>query len=984
MNRGPWILALLALSACRGPADSEGCDPDAKKGDLIINEVVSKNEGTFVDRTGATDDWVELVNVSDRALNLGDFSLYDENNQGRLPLRTLGPGGRTLIWLDKEPEQGGDHLPFKISSDGERLGIASCNAVIDEVRVPALAANEAYAKHPDSTGPANVCRYATPRATNGPACSPPAPYGLVKARRYREYDWPEMHPPLPRPLAISELALSPAAFIELQNTGEEPVLLADYTFELAPTRPGRPFPAAGEGRTIELGEGNLLPGEWLAIPIFESDVAEIRVSSEFEGVATLFAQDGGVADRIDFIHFPVGASLARLQNGPERPVYCDARTPGEENDCTILESREIGDRVRGLRTLSDFERLARGGSTLDMSAVKFVMDLEQSGSVHFLSSEKWPLHYSFVRDVIYQDPPLDRCDPEEDRLFYDGWRAFSIDEYFSPTGRHFHLGTLVHHGSGGQRTVEYTPGDAILASDIRDSFFAVTARVLEPRDWSFRPQTENQVEKAVNIDGELPIIDTNEPFADLLYQPLTHGVGFGVLTFVPSDQLHSAPLGPQVLLVTDDVPNDIPLVGGLITQAFQTPLAHVNVLSQSRGTPNMALRNALENARIEQHLGELVRLEVRGNDFSIELAEPAEAGAFWETFVPSGPQRAPRLNDEEIGLVDLKDATFEDLPAIGAKAAQFAELYRVDLNYPGQCANVTSFYVPHSAFAIPVAYSIEHYADSGAKDFLAERSATDEFQTNPSYRRDVLLQAQEKVLQHPVASRVLSRITSEILVRFAGKSVRLRSSSNAEDLTGFSGAGLYTSMSARASEPGSIERALRVVWASLYNPRAYDERELARIDHSEVAMGVLVHEAFPLELANGVGVSRNINEPNRGDIFYFNVQAGEASVTNPAPGVTTEAYTYQWNRPPTKTQLTASSLTFGEAIMSESEELAVGCALDAIHRHFRPLLDPEGEDPWFSMEIEFKLSYPSRKLVVKQARPHTFAGFEPASDCREF
>ena len=49
------------------------------------------------------------------------------------------------------------------------------------------------------------------------------------------------------------------------------------------------------------------------------------------------------------------------------------------------------------------------------------------------------------------------------------------------------------------------------------------------------------------------------------------------------------------MLITDDVPNDVPLVGGLITEAFQTPLSHVSVLSRNRGTPNMALRDARED-----------------------------------------------------------------------------------------------------------------------------------------------------------------------------------------------------------------------------------------------------------------------------------------------------------------------------------------------------------------------------------------------------
>ena len=43
----------------------------------------------------------------------------------------------------------------------------------------------------------------------------------------------------------------------------------------------------------------------------------------------------------------------------------------------------------------------------------------------------------------------------------------------------------------------------------------------------------------------------------------------------------------------DEAPNDISVVQGIITEEFQTPLSHVNVLSQNRKTPNMGLRNAM-------------------------------------------------------------------------------------------------------------------------------------------------------------------------------------------------------------------------------------------------------------------------------------------------------------------------------------------------------------------------------------------------------
>lgn len=987
MNRPLCLTLILLLGGCRaaGGETEKRCTQKGEPGDLVLNEVVSNNEGVWVDQAGETDDWVEILNTSEHPIDLADFTLADEKNEAKLPRRTLEPGARTLMWLDEETEEGEDHMPFKLSSEGETLYLRSCDVTIDEVDVPLLTENETFARYPDGADDWEVCRYTTPRADNGDHCETPDPYGLVTGTEYAEYEWPNTYPELPAPLAISELALLPANFIEIENTSDEPVSLDDYRFELAAIAPGQPFPALGEGDSIALGSAELNPGQHFSFSVSDEQTQALQNSPEFEGVATLFDENGNVIDRIDFMRFPSGSSLARPHDAPARPMYCEEQTPDEPNDCTILASREIGDRVRGLRTLGDFAALAEGGSTLQTSAVKFIVDVVQDRAVHFLSSERWPLHYTFIREVIEGNAPLDRCDSEENALFYEGWRRFSQEEYFVTTGRHYFLGTLVHHGATGHHTTEHAQGDEILASDIRDSFFTVTGRVLDPTEWAFRPQDAAQTEKALTINGQLPILPTNAPFADLTYQPLTHGVGYGVLTFVPAEDLHTTPLGSQVLLVTDDVPNDIPLVGGLITEAFQTPLAHVNVLSQSRGTPNMALRDALKDPRITEYLGELVRLEVSGDGFSIEPADPDEAAAFWEGFTPSGPKQSPRLETSVTELVDLLDASLEFLPIIGAKAAQMAELYRVEPLNVGACAEVIPFRVPEGAFAVPVAHFLQHYEESGAKAFLEEERERNNFATDPLHRAEILERVQTLMLDHPVEPVLLLTIIDQVQRRFQSRRVRFRSSSNAEDLPGFNGAGLYTSISAEIGDPDrTVEDALRTVWASLFTARAYDEREISRVNHDLVAMGVLVHEAFLQEAANGVGVSRNLSDPNRGDIYYVNVQTGEASVTNPAPGVTTEAFTYRWTRPPTKTLLSVSNLTFGNPVMTEAEELEVGCALAAVHQHFEPLIDPDNEDPWFAMEIEFKLEYPTRNLLLKQARPHAIGGFEVPTDCRDF
>jgi hypothetical protein len=181
---------------------------------------------------------------------------------------------------------------------------------------------------------------------------------------------------------------------------------------------------------------------------------------------------------------------------------------------------------------------------------------------------------------------------------------------------------------------------------------------------------------------------------------------------------------------------------------------------------------------------------------------------------------------------------------------------------------------------------------------------------------------------------------------------------------------------------------MRIVWASLWNPRAYDERRFGGIDETNIAMGVLVHPAYQSEETNGVAVSRNVLDLSRGDVYYFNAQAGEASVTNPAPGVSTEQLTYNWYRTPLLMYQSESSLLAAldpprASVLSAGEADELACALAAIHEWFQPLLDPEGEDPYFTMETEFKLIGPERQLLIKQARPHTFGSTQSVGDCRE-
>ena len=469
-------------------------------------------------------------------------------------------------------------------------------------------------------------------------------------------------------------------------------------------------------------------------------------------------------------------------------------------------------------------------------------------------------------------------------------------------------------------------------------------------------------------------MSSDAPYQGVTFQPLVPGVAFGTLHLASVGELDSLDLGPRDIVLTDGIPNEIPLIAGLITETFQTPLAHVNVLSRGRGTPNMALREARKDPRIAPFIGKLVRYEVFGADFQITLADPDEAVAFWESRKPSGDPISPRVDVSRRGIVPLDHISLADVPLVGGKAAQLAELAQVEF-----CAGDVS--VPEHAFAIPVVHSLEHFEDSGAKALLAELRRDARFLADPDARAAGLLRVQDAILSHPLDPALHDEIEAAVAERWPNRQLRFRSSSNVEDLAGFNGAGLYLSEGVDADAASTrIDDAIRSVWASLWNDRGFAEREYYGVDQTQVAMAILVHPGFPSERANGVAITRSVIDPTRDDLVTVNAQVGEALVTNPAPGIISDEFDMS-TLDASRAFYNHSSFSPKEPVLSADESEFLVCNSRAIHDHFKPLLDPDDENPWFAMDIEFKLVGPGRSLVIKQARSYSFGQTAPEGWC---
>ena len=947
--------------------------------ELRLNEVVSNNAGVWVDQLGETDDYIEIVNPTATPRDLSQYSLADSTNTAKLPGITLEPNSRVILWADGQTEQGQNHLTIRINSGGEELSLRRKDgAVVDRVEVPALAEHHAYARIPDTTGSFIDCGWATPTQSNGDTCGPPSVPDLPQTMSFLPFEWPSPWPAPPLPLRLTELALRPAAFIEVLNGSSEPFDLSQCQFTLAATSVGRGFPSAADGIALPLPPMTLGPHERTAVELPSSALADVAATTNFEGVVTLWDRStGSVLDRRAFSQYPENAVLSRVPD-PDGPFrYCANATPGASNDaCEPVTSRDVGDHVRDLETPGDFIALSSSHGTVGNAAVEFIVDMESNDQVTLLNSANWDLHFIFIREIIEGQAHLNRCIPEELALFDADWYRFSVEQYFTDTGRRYLLGNLIKYAGSNIQTVEFSPGDAMNPSQMKRAFFAVLQHVDDPSKWALRPQDSTQLARMREIEGQVPIVDPNAPFRDITFQPLVPTVGFGTLRFIPSEAIREAELGPRDIVVTDQVPLDIPFIGGLITEAFQTPLAHVNVLSRGRGTPNMGLKGAREDPALKPLFGKLVRLEVGSSKFTISPANSAEAAAFWDSKKPSGPAAVPRLDTSVRGIQPLSAHGISDIPAIGGKAAQLAELGRVELGYAR---------VPRNSFAIPVAHSLEHFEKSGGKARLSRYRQDPAFKADPTIREAKLALVRKDILAMPLDPVLLRALREQMATNWPSRRVRFRSSSNTEDLPNFNGAGLYISEGIKPSASDEeVATTLRNVWASLWRLRAYDEREYFNIDHDAVAMAVLVQEAFPSEAANGVAISRDILDPTRSELYYINAQVGEALVTNPAPGAASDEFTYSLWRSPSVVMHKRSSLTYGEPVLSDDEALQVASSLQAIHDHFRALIDPNKENPWFAMDIEFKFLNPNRELVIKQARPYSFGNEAPPGWCDLF
>ena len=500
-------------------------------------------------------------------------------------------------------------------------------------------------------------------------------------------------------------------------------------------------------------------------------------------------------------------------------------------------------------------------------------------------------------------------------------------------------------------------------------------------------ENKYELQKSLYDASRVNILLDSDILPDIGYVAYNLAEGYGLLrVFEPGESP-----GPRDIAILSVLPNDLPRAAGVITTVPQTPLSHVNLRAIQNGTPNAFIRDALTDEAVTDLVGSYVYYRATAGGFALRAATKAEVD---NHHTASRPQQTQTLQRDltKTSITSLSNVSFADWTAFGVKAANMAELTKVSL----------------PTGTTPVGYAVPFYfynefmkqATVSKETILGKKKAPDEekitlpagstlasavtqmlahpkFQTDADIQEEMLDDLRKAIKNATSPQWIITALTTMHDNYPDGQSLRYRSSTNNEDLPHFNGAGLYDSKTQDPDETTAdgIDKSIKAVWASLWNHRAFLERDFHRVDHTTVAMGVLVHPNYSDEKVNGVAVSFD-PITGRDGYYYVNSQLGEDLVTNPEALSLPEELLL--DPAGSATVLSRSNLAAANQLfMTDAQMRRLRTSLKAIHDHFKTLYSPaENED--FAVEIEFKITA-HNNLAIKQARPWVFS--QPLSAC---
>jgi rifampicin phosphotransferase len=523
--------------------------------------------------------------------------------------------------------------------------------------------------------------------------------------------------------------------------------------------------------------------------------------------------------------------------------------PGASPGATIRGRQPAGE-VKSLGQVAsraDFDRLSRvyyRGRFYALPHLMFVIDRRDHDRVYYVNSKRFAFHKDFVNATY---------------LSLERGRAFYENNYLRPE-RRFLLGTVAYQPSLDRFTFEFWEGDRLTKDLLAAAYAALSRTFYAPLAFKTNSSAQEAAAAELNHTAQpaVPVMTAREFAGNSEYQPLNLGAGIGQLRIL--DRLTpDTVIDRNQIVIFKEVPVQLTPLSGIITTEPASPLSHVNMLAKSWGIPVAHIKNA--DRLFKQLEGKYVRLDVSENDYKLAPADAREVTERNRQWTKRADLVTPRADLSEGRLTDLRDQRARDAIRFGAKSANLGELIQARLGLQ----------VP-PGFTIPFRYYQEFIRRDRLEDRIAAAVEEDRFVHDPAYRKARLAELRGWIQAAPLDAAFKRAVLDKAHRQHPGKPLFARSSTNAEDLPNFSGAGLYTTVPNVRTDEQLLE-AIKTVWASVWNYEAYEARESFGMNHFGVYPAVLLQEGIDADSA-GVAITTDPFDPQDRGAVYVNAKRG--------------------------------------------------------------------------------------------------------------
>ncbi|WMD22702.1 PEP/pyruvate-binding domain-containing protein [Achromobacter seleniivolatilans] len=519
----------------------------------------------------------------------------------------------------------------------------------------------------------------------------------------------------------------------------------------------------------------------------------------------------------------------------QRPLRPDEREARQAENAKHAGPAFLGQ----ITSQAEFQQLARvynAGTPLEIPHVLFVIDRQRGDRIYYIDTPRYTLHENFAR---------------ERRLLPGQDKDTLIAQYKDPN-RRLLFGTLSWQRDLPGYTYEFWEGDRLTPELLALTGERLRATFYEPLRFKANSTMHEQTAQGAGVE----YVTQEALLREQTFLPLNTGRAQGRMRIVASVE-DTPDLAPTDIVVLDEVPVALPPVAGLVTQRPSTLLSHVNLLAKGWRIPNAYVRDAV--AALREHDGQWVELTVTSNGYQVQRIAKPDVSA---TPVKTAALPLPKPDLSVKAIKPLTGMSTRDSRHCGVKAANLGAL---------KSALPPLASVP-DGFCIPFAQYAAFMAQLHVPERIAALEQRPDFASDATVRRAELAALRQDIVQAKPDPALAAAWHDSWQKQLQGRGVFVRSSSNSEDLPGFSGAGLYTTVP-NVTQADALTQAVKTVWASVYNFEAYEARRAAGIGQDGVVMAVLVQQAAASD-SSGVMITRDPFDASRRYVTYISAKRG--------------------------------------------------------------------------------------------------------------